>query len=112
MDNGPGFDVLLKQVFLEQMAILPAGILFVSHAASFVRNFLVQGERNRASVRDLIEAPFSRVVLMHLTIVFGAALLLASKNPVAGVLMLVVLKIAMDIQAHVRERRRYAASSP
>lgn len=109
VDRGPDYAVLLRRVFIEEKAVVPAALLLASHGLSFIRNFVLLGERDRAPVRDLIAAPFARVALLHVTIFMGAGLLLVMRNPVAGVLALVVLKTALDLHAHLRERRRYAS---
>ena len=50
--------------------------------------------------------PFSRVVVMHLTILIGGILMMALKSPAAGLAFLVCLKIVFDLYGHQREREK------
>jgi hypothetical protein len=47
--------------------------------------------------------PYARVVVLHLTIIGGGFLVMALGAPVLGLLLLVVLKIGVDLAAHLRE---------
>jgi hypothetical protein len=80
--------------------------LFLSHAFSFAWNYIGRGEYRVASVENLTIAPYGRVVILHLTILLGGFLMLALDSPKAGLVLLVVLKIGMDIVAHAHERRK------
>lgn len=82
--------------------------LAVSHAVSFGWNYLAQGEYQRASVQELMQQPYGRVVVLHLTILLGAFLMAALKSPAVGLALLVILKIGLDVRAHLRERRKFA----
>ncbi len=88
-----------------QWAIL--GIL-ASHLVSFGYNFIGLGEYKRASLNDLMSQPYSRVIVLHLTILFGGFAVMALKSPAGALVLLVVLKTALDVRAHVKERRKFA----
>lgn len=110
VDHGPGFGVLVRRVLLEENGIISAAALFASHLVSLVQNYFILGERGRASLSGLFEAAFSRVIVLHLALFFGAALLLILRNPAWGVALLVTMKIALDVRGHIRERLRFAAA--
>lgn len=78
--------------------------LFVSHGVSFVANFLGRGEHRAARLAQLAAAPYNRVVLMQLTLIFGGwgAMLLHDARPALA--LLVGLKVAADLYSHRRER--------
>jgi len=82
--------------------------LVVSHGISFATNYLGSGEFRRASLPVLMMQPYGRVVVLHLTILFGGFVMLALKSPVIGLLLLVILKLGLDIFAHDRERKKLA----
>ncbi|MEM7698052.1 MAG: DUF6498-containing protein, partial [Verrucomicrobiota bacterium] len=51
---------------------LSVAALFISHLVSFVFNFLIRGEgRDRAPAQQMF-APYGRIVVLHLAILFGA----------------------------------------
>ena len=82
---------------------LPLGVLVASHAFSFLWNYLFRGEFRRAKLAELMAKPYGRVVVLHLTILFGGfgAMLLGS--PVWALLLLIGLKVGLDVRAHVKE---------
>lgn len=84
--------------------------LFLSHGVSFVVNFVGRRERRGMTLTTLMAAPYSRVVLMQLTVIFGAWMALALHNPTPALVLLVVLKIGADLYAHRRERHLPALS--
>jgi hypothetical protein len=64
----PAYEAL-GGVFLPLWPALVA--LFASHGVSFVANFLRRGEHRAAKLAQLTAAPYNRVVLMQLTLIFG-----------------------------------------
>lgn len=83
--------------------------LAASHGISFVWNYLVGGERNRVQVAQLMAQPYGRIVVLHLAILGGGFLMVALGSPWFGLALLVLLKIGLDLRAHLRERRRFGA---
>lgn len=89
------------------VALWPALLaLVVSHGVSFVSNFLGRAEHARLSTRDLMRAPYARVAVMQVTIILGGMLAMAAGSAVPALVLLVVLKLAVDLHAH---RRQHAA---
>ena len=52
--------------------------------------------------------PYGRVVVLHMAILGGGWAMMALKSPLVGLVLLVVLKTAIDIKAHRAERRKLA----
>ncbi|MCK4284269.1 MAG: hypothetical protein KAX44_08130 [Candidatus Brocadiae bacterium] len=91
--------------------------LALSHGFSYAWNYLGKGEYRRANIGALMARPYGRVVVLHLAIIGGGFLLMALNSPVAGLVLLLVLKVGLDIAAHRREHREapdddQAASAP
>ena len=80
--------------------------LFMSHAASFVWNYILRGEFRRVKIAQLMTQPYERVMVMHFTIIFGGMATMAMGSPAAAVAVLVVIKTAIDVRLHRRERTR------
>ncbi|MGP9820840.1 DUF6498-containing protein [Salinarimonas sp. NSM] len=93
---------------------LPLAALAASHGLSFMVNFVVGGEMDRATLGGLMAAPYGRVVVLHVTIIFGGFAVEASGAPILALALLVALKIAVDLAAHVAEHRgtKAAAARP
>lgn len=85
---------------------LPVLALAASHGYSFVANYVAEQEYRRVTLRDLMGQPYGRVVVLHLTLLFGGFLVMALQQPVVGAFLLVVLKVGLDLRAHLREHAR------
>ncbi|MFC6826702.1 DUF6498-containing protein [Halopelagius fulvigenes] len=102
---------------IDVLGVLVAGAtMVVSHGGSFVVNYLGHGEYRGVSPDGQMMAPYRRVFVLHLTVVLGAFLVVSLGGPVVLVLLLVVLKTAFDVAAHLREhgraRRRLKTEGP
>ena len=86
--------------------------LLVSHGVSLVTNYIQGGEYKRTDARMLMMAPYGRVVVLHLTIIASGFLMAFLGAPMAGLLILVGLKMALDIGAHLQEHARYRNQTP
>ena len=82
--------------------------LFASHTVSFAHNYLGGGEYRRADVKLLLAQPYGRIVVLHLTILLGGFLMMALRSPAIGLALLVVLKVILDLRAHLRERTKFS----
>jgi hypothetical protein len=92
--------------------LLAALALLASHGFSFVTNYLGGGEFRNADPKQLMMQPYARVVVLHLTIIFGGFVMMALGSPRAGLVLLVALKVAVDLRAHLRERDTLGAQLP
>jgi hypothetical protein len=86
-------------------------LLFTSHGVSYLVYFLGRGEYRAISPSQQMARPYGRIVVMHLTIILGGVLLQALKAPAIVLVLLVGLKIAVDLVAHVRSHARYEAAA-
>lgn len=90
---------------------LALGALFVSHGVSFLLNVLVPFFRGgRAALVKDGEVPtsamsgvYGRVIVMHVTILIGALLAQMFGSPIAAFILLIALKTAIDLAAHIRK---------
>ncbi len=80
--------------------------LLLSHGVSFVFNWLGGGEYRASTPAAQMAAPYVRVVILHLTIIFGAFAVAFLGSPVWAMVVMVVLKTAVDVAAHLAERNR------
>lgn len=80
--------------------------LFISHGVSYLFNFIGSGEYKRTSPVRQMFSPYGRLVVLHVTIILGAIAIATTGAPVAAIVVLVVLKTALDLGLHLREHRR------
>jgi len=83
--------------------------LVVSHGLSFYLNYIKNGEYQRASLNALMAQPYGRVMVLHLTVLFGGWVVMLLGSPLFALLLLVGLKTAADWRAHQAERRKFGA---
>ena len=83
--------------------------LFISHAVSFRYNYIGRGEYLRTSVSAQMNAPYGRLIVLHLTIIVGGLAIATTGAPSAAVLILVLLKTALDLGLHLAEHREAEA---
>jgi uncharacterized protein DUF6498 len=91
--NGPRADVLLWGTLA----------LLASHLSSFFLNYIGRREYLTRSIAVQMFAPYSRVVVLHLTILIGAFVAVIVGEPIGALVVLVVLKTALDLALHLRE---------
>ena len=83
-----------------------------SHGASFFLNYLGRGEYLTATPGGQMGRVYGRVVVLHLTIIFGSFVVAFLGSPIGALLVLVVLKTAFDLGLHLRERRTSGPPQP
>lgn len=114
------FPQLLINVVRQVLDFAPPQWLFafvalvISHGISFVLNFLLAGEREALTLRELMGAPYGRILVLHVAIILGGFAVMALGEPVALLVVLVLLKLGLDIKLHLREHgaaRRSARSA-
>lgn len=104
--GGPFGELLWSNVAIAGVA------LFLSHGASFLFNYVGRAEYLTASPAGQMGSVYGRVVVLHLTIIFGSFLVAFLGAPIGALLVLVVLKTAFDLGLHLRERRTADARIP
>lgn len=85
--------------------------LFLSHGVSFYVNFLGNEEYRNVSPDEQMFQPYGRVIALHVTILGGGFLAGYLGTPLASLVLLIVLKTAIDIWAHLREHRKAESRS-
>ncbi len=74
-----------------------------SHGYSFVAHWLRGPERANADAGDEFSRPYARVFVQQIVVIFGGWILLMTGDARGYVALLVALKIAVDVVAHLRE---------
>lgn len=79
-----------------------------SHLFSFFGNFIAGDEYRRTSVAELMQRPYGRIIVLHVAIIIGAALIQWLGSPVMMLVALIAAKIAMDLRLHLSERQKFS----
>ena len=77
--------------------------LLISHGVSFFFNFLGEKEYETTSLSEQLNAPYRRIVVMHITIMLGSLLVMAMDNKLLFVVSMMALKVGLDLRAHLGE---------
>jgi len=74
--------------------------LLLSHGISFILLFIGQKEYLHTTKRKLMNAPYKRIVVLHIAVIAGGFLVAALESPIGLLIALVALKTGMDIILH------------
>jgi hypothetical protein len=80
--------------------------LFASHAFSFFQNFIGRREYLKRTVQNQMSEPYSRIIFMHLILIFGGGVTMFLGETTPVLLIVIGLKIYFDVKAHMKERLR------
>ena len=90
-----------------QWALITMAVsLFASHGLSFVVNYLLRGGRRRTNFDTLMFRPYRRIIVMNVTVLFGAILVGWLPSYHGPLCVLVAIKTSLDVFAHYREHRK------
>ena len=97
-------EVSSVQVLIDILALWPALLgLLISHGISYYRNFVAAEKYKGRTMAIQMQEPYRRIIIMHLTIIFGGFLTLALGSGVGALMLLLGLKIAADLRGHVAQ---------
>ena len=85
---------------------IAAAALFLSHGVSLFVNFPGKEEYRAVSPDQQMTEPYSRVVVLHVTILAGGFFAESFGAPLAALILLVLLKTVIDLLANPREQRK------
>ena len=93
---------------LEDFGWIAILALFLSHGWSFIENFMGQREHENLTPMQAMGLPYKRMAITHVALILGGFFLIERGQPLAGLVFLVLLKIALDVTFHRREHRQLA----
>lgn len=70
--------------------------------------FLLSGEARRTNLLELMGSPYPRIIVLHVTIIFGGFVLMLLNQPVGGILVLALVKMAYDVAEVLRDPKAKA----
>ncbi len=80
--------------------------LFLSHGVSFVINFLRSGQWRHTNPIEETFKPYPRIIMLHLTIIFGALPAIIFGSPLSLLIILVVVKTSIDLIILIRQIKK------
>jgi hypothetical protein len=114
--SGLSFEQIVPGLFTISLLLIS---LFISHAYSFVTNFIGKKEYENISVGEAMMAPYPRIIVMHIAIIVGAFLTVPiiiftgggseSFFSLGQAIVLIVLKTGFDVVLHIRQHIKLGA---
>jgi len=81
--------------------LAPMASLTLSHSVSFFQNYIGKKEYQHTDVSQLMFSPYKRIVVMHLTILFGGIFVFATSSlRIVPLILLIIGKTVLDLRAH------------
>lgn len=74
--------------------------------------FIARGEAKTTNPLALMGAPYPRIIVLHLAIIFGGFLLMLLNQPAAGVFVLALVKMGFDVAEAQGKGFRFGAPAP
>lgn len=109
--DGSGMGDSLGEVVMIFSDLWPALLgLLLSHGVSLFTNFIGRKEYLGKTIKQQMMEPYNRILFMHLVLIFGGglAMVLGDAGPV--ILLVILLKIIIDLRAHIQERKGKSSS--
>lgn len=97
-------DVILPVVEMRHL-LLPAGALFLYQLIDYCRDTIERG-LGSDNIKELMIAPYRRIIVLHITIIASGFALAALKEPIIGLVILIILKICFDIYFWQRDEKQ------
>ncbi|HOP63991.1 MAG TPA: DUF6498-containing protein [Spirochaetota bacterium] len=86
--------------------LFPVIALFIYHLISFMQHFVLTGEYDSNGAEDYMMRPYKRIIIMQLTIIFGAfALFMTGFKSIVFIIIWIGLKILGDMKLTAGEIR-------
>jgi len=110
MESGEGPDfigpVSLIENALNSAPAMPTfiGAIIIVQIFLYVRDFIMRGQYREVGVDEEMQAPYARVVVLHIGIFAGAGGLALIGNPLWGILALIGLRAIWGVFMTVRRR--------
>lgn len=101
----PDFSNILPALFSPVLFWSLLG-LTLSHVVSMIVNFFGRGEYKTRSSKAQMFVPYSRIVLLHIVIIFSGFLAVMMGQGLATLFLLVGVKIVFDLAAHIVEHAK------
>jgi hypothetical protein len=70
-----------------------------------VQNYLIRKEYAVTTIKELMERPYKRIVVLHIAIIAGGIFIMSLNSPLPLLLIIIFLKIGIDIHLHNRSHR-------
>lgn len=109
--NEDSNELNLAKIISDNGLYVALAALFASHFFSYIQNFILNGERKKQNLSDLMAAPYARIFVLHVFILAGGLLLNKFGENQFGLLALTSLKILIDLITHRSEHKKIAQKS-
>lgn len=82
------------------------GAIIAANLAAYLIDFIGRGDIARVRVDEEMTAPYGRIVTLHVAIILGAMFAFGTDEPLMGVFLLILIRVAFGILLAVRRRMK------
>lgn len=82
------------------------GAILAANLTVFLIDFIARGEITRTKLDAEMTAPYGRIVTLHVAIILGAMFAFGADEPLLGVLLLILIRVAFGILLALRHRMK------
>lgn len=82
------------------------GAIVAVNAVFYLVDFVIRGGYRETQIPVEMFAPYGRIVTLHVAIILGAGIMMAFGQPLLGVLILIMLRVAFGMFLNMMRRRR------
>ncbi|MFK7851411.1 MAG: DUF6498-containing protein [Akkermansiaceae bacterium] len=82
-----------------------------SHLFSFLVNYIGKSEYRETTPSKLMGAPYGRIIVLHIAIIFGAFAVMAFGDSTFLLILVIIGKILLDAKLHLRSHQNIDESS-
>jgi len=80
--------------------------IVASHIFSFFKNYIGENEYTRSTPDKLMNAPYGRVVVLHLAIIGGGFIVQKLGSSVGMLILIIIGKIIIDAKLHIKAHHK------
>jgi hypothetical protein len=99
------------RLILDNLNWVAVVALFISHGWSFIENYMGHSEHERLSAMQAMGLPYKRMAITHVALILGGFFLIETGQPLAGLVILILMKIALDVTFHRKEHRNLGVAA-
>ncbi len=102
---------LILPIIEQRYLIWAVAALFLYQLIDWIRDNHLHG-LGSDGIKDLMTAPYRRIIVLHITIIGTGFLLSVLQEPVAGLVLMIVLKTGFDIYNWQKDENRLSKNKP
>lgn len=98
------FKAMWNAELVTDSLMLAVGAMFLGHGIAYVQDFWMKKGREKSALNEIMFSPYGHIVVIHIGILLGAFLTMATNSGMPTLILIVLGKLALEI---ITARRRW-----